>query len=88
MQIQSRYDVIGLSLTPVGLQEFLNAHPTSFSVYTNPSQETVNAYGLGTTPQTIAVSAEGKILSSWSGAYLKETGSQIEKFFSVTLPSD
>lgn len=37
-------------------------------------------------PQTIVVSAEGRILQSWMGAYAGEQRKAIEAYFHVSLP--
>jgi hypothetical protein len=48
--------------------------------------ETLKAYKLRSTPQTIVVSPEGKVLQNWVGAYVGGQKSQVEAFFHVSLP--
>lgn len=43
-------------------------------------------YGLGSTPQIIIVSPDGKVLQNWVGAYTGVEQAEVEKFFGVTLP--
>jgi hypothetical protein len=43
-------------------------------------------YGLGSTPQTIIVSLDGKILQNWVGAYTGDRRAEVERFFGVSLP--
>ena len=50
------------------------------------SPETLKTYKLGSTPQTIVISPEGKVLQDWVGAYVGDQKSQVEAFFQVTLP--
>jgi len=85
-QMNGKYDFIGLSLSSDGVAEFTREHDTAFPVYLDVSSETVSGYGLGTTPQTIVVAAEGKILANWRGAYLGQVRSEVQKFFGVRLP--
>lgn len=56
------------------------------TVYPGLSPERVKAYKLGSTPQTIVISPEGKVLQDWAGACVGEQKSQVEAFFHVTLP--
>jgi hypothetical protein len=55
-------------------------------VYSNLSPETLKTYKLASTPQTIVISPEGKILQNWVGAYGGTQKSQVEACFHTTLP--
>jgi hypothetical protein len=77
---------IGLSLSPVGLADYLRIHELTIPVLTELSSETVSAYKLGGTPQTLVISPEGRVLQNWHGAWTKKQQSDIEAFFHVTLP--
>jgi hypothetical protein len=46
----------------------------------------VKNYKLGSTPQTIVISPEAKVLQDWIGAYVGDQKSQVEAFFHVSLP--
>ena len=50
------------------------------------SPETLKTYKLGSTPQTIVISSEGKVLQDWARAYVGEQQKQIEVYFHVSLP--
>jgi hypothetical protein len=82
----SQYRFIGLSLSENGLAEYVVKNELKLPVYSGLSPETLKAYKLGSTPQTIVISPEGKVLQDWAGAYVGEQKSQIEAFFHVALP--
>lgn len=77
---------IGLSLAEPGLKEYVEDHHLKFPMHTGLTRETIQSLGLGSTPQTIVVSPEGKILKVWMGAYDEEVRSEVEAFFGVQLP--
>jgi hypothetical protein len=43
-------------------------------------------YGLGSTPETIVISSQGKVVERWLGAYEGGTKRDMERFFSANLP--
>src|SRR5262249_38825740 len=77
---------IGLSLAESGLKEYVDEHHLKFPVYTGLTAETVRSLGLGSTPQTIVVSPEGKILKVWTGAYMENLRPEVEAYFGIQLP--
>ena len=77
---------VGLSLAEEGLREYVESHRLNFPVYKNLTPETVQALGLGSTPQTIVVSPDGRIRQNWVGAYGAAIQPQVEGFFNVRLP--
>lgn len=77
---------VGLSLAETGLKEYFEEHAFKFPVYAGLTKETVQALGLGGTPETIVVSSEGKILKVWSGAYVADVQPEVETFFGIKLP--
>jgi len=81
-----QYRFIGLSLSEQGLGEYVSKNEFKLPVYSGLSLETLKAYKLGSTPQTIVISPDGKVLQDWMGAYVGEQKSQVEAFFHVTLP--
>jgi len=44
------------------------------------------AYQLGGTPHTVVVSPEGRVLRAWSGAYVRQVKTDLERYFQVRLP--
>lgn len=82
----AQYRFICLSLSEQGLADYVTKNALKLPVYSGLSPETLNTYKLGSTPQTIVISPEGKVLQDWVGAYVGDQKSQVEAFFHVTLP--
>jgi hypothetical protein len=85
-RLKGRYRLIGLSLSSAGVDEYVAQQGMDFPVYTNLSPQSVMAYRLGGTPTTIVVSAEGKLLGEWKGAYMGDAKREIEEYFDVSFP--
>src|SRR6266404_3092821 len=81
-----QYRFIGLSLSDAGLMDYVTRNELKLPVYSGLSTETLKSYKLMSTPQTIVVSPEGRVLQNWVGAYVGEQKSQVEAFFHVALP--
>ena len=77
---------IGISLAKEGLPDYVAKNGLAMPVFTELSDETKKAYGIGSTPHTIVVSPEGKVLQSWTGAYTGDKQKQVEGFFGIQLP--
>jgi len=80
------YRFIGVSLSEQSLAEYVAKNDLKLPVYSGLSPGTLMTYKLGSTPQTIVISSEGKVLQDWAGAYIGDQKSQVEAFFHVTLP--
>ncbi|MGH9839607.1 MAG: TlpA family protein disulfide reductase [Blastocatellia bacterium] len=80
------YHFVAVSLTDVGLKEYLDANKLGFPVYRNIPPEKARQLGLGSTPQTIIVSPKGRVLKNWVGAYGEALQPEVEKYFNVSLP--
>lgn len=76
---------IGLSLIEPGLREYVQGHHLNFPTYTRLTPETIHSLGLGSTPQTIVVSPEGRVIKNWTGAY-ERVKPEVEAYFGVQLP--
>lgn len=83
--VAQSYQFIGLSLSGLGLNEYIKSHQLDFPVYKQPSKEVIRRLDLGATPQTIVISPEGKVLKNWVGAY-GSSKPEIETYFGVQLP--
>ena len=83
---RGQYRFIGLSLSDEALQEYVAKNDLKLPVYSGLSPETLKTYKLGSTPQTIVISPEGKVLQNWAGAYVGDQKTQVEAFFRVSLP--
>jgi peroxiredoxin len=77
---------IGLSLTEAGLKEYVERHHLNFPMYTRLTLETIRSLGLGSTPQTIVISPEGRVLKNWTGAYTEHLQPEVEAYFGIRLP--
>lgn len=77
---------IGLSLAEPGLKAYVDAHHLEFPVYTRLTTETIQALRLGSTPQTIVISPDGRVLKNWIGAYIGPVRPEVEAYFGITLP--
>jgi peroxiredoxin len=83
---RGQYHFIGLSLSENTLAEYVAKNDLKLPVYSGLSPETLKTYKLGSTPQTIVISPEGKVLQDWVGAYVGDQKSQVETFFHISLP--
>jgi len=81
-----QYRFIALSLAEQGLPEYVSKNDLRLPVYSGLPAEAIKTYKLGSTPQTIVVSPEGRVLQDWAGAYVGEQKSEIEAFFGLPLP--
>lgn len=86
-RIKGRYRLIGLSLSSAGVDDYVAQQGMDFPVYTNLSPQSVATYRLGATPTTIVVSADGKLLREWKGAYMGDAKREIVEYFGVSFPT-
>jgi thiol-disulfide isomerase/thioredoxin len=77
---------VAVSLDRDGLFEWLNLVRPQFSVITDLSFRTYQAYRFESTPTTIAVSSSGVVEGVWKGAYVGDNKNRIEAKFGVYLP--
>lgn len=77
---------IGLSLADDGLSGYVESHQLTFPVYRSLAPEAIEMLGLGSTPQTIVISPDGRIVKNWIGAFGGGLKPQVEEFFNVQLP--
>lgn len=80
------YHFIGLSLGNANLEAYLSARKLTFPVYSKLSKDTIRDLKLSSTPQTIVVSPEGRVIKNWVGAYGENLRPEVENFFAVKLP--
>lgn len=85
-QKQGAYRFVGLSLTDKDLREYVAKNQLGCSIYFNPAEEAVREYRLGSTPQTIVIAPNGKVLRNWVGAYTGAQQAEVEQFFGISLP--
>lgn len=80
------YRFIGLSLSDDHLKQYVTKNGITFPVYSRLDSEAISALGLGSTPQTLVVSPEGKLAGNWTGAYGGPLQAEVEKYFGMQLP--
>ncbi|HKY42953.1 MAG TPA: redoxin domain-containing protein, partial [Pyrinomonadaceae bacterium] len=86
-QKQGAYRFVGLSLSKKNdVKDYVAQTKLDFPVFEGLSDEAMQEYKLGITPQTIVVSPEGKVVQNWVGAYVGSNQTEIEKFFGIQLP--
>ena len=84
--LAGQYRVIGLFLGSQGdPKAYADSHSLSFPLYSELSEQSMMAYRLGGTPQTIVVK-RGQIVANWVGAYTGPQVFEVEQFFSLKLP--
>jgi peroxiredoxin len=81
----SRYRVVGVSLTREGLRDYLNKEHLQFPVYTDIADSVKAVYHLGTTPTTIVISPQARVLRIWYGAYEDGIRTEMEAYLNVHL---
>jgi hypothetical protein len=74
---------VGLSLTEENLDAQVEDLP--FPVYAGVSEAVREIYRLRSTP--IVVSPDGRVVRTWTGAYVGRTQKEIEGYFQVALPA-
>jgi hypothetical protein len=64
----------------------VDSHHLDFPIYRKVSPESIEMLGLASTPQTIVIGSDGKVLKNWVGAFTSRVQPEIEQFFEVRLP--
>ena len=82
----SSYRLIAVSLQPV-TADYMKESEIDFPVFVEPAPGSRAVYGLGSIPQTVVVSPEGKVVKNWVGAYYGSLRDEIGAFLFVALPS-
>jgi len=84
--VGSTHAVFGVTLTTDKLTEHIESSAYAFPVLKEIEPLVALALKLGSTPQTIVVGTNGKVLHSWLGAYSGQTAKEIESFAGIRLP--
>jgi len=82
-QRQEKYRFVGLSLSDTAQS---GGARLPFPVYAGLGPEVRKAYQLGTIPQMIVVAPGGRVVKTWTGAFVGSVKSEIEQYFEVQLP--
>ncbi len=84
-QTYGRYRVIGIAASeevPAAVKD----RGIPLRILTSVNKDTLAAYGFRGTPQTVVVGPDGRVLTSWTGAYQGDQAKSVAKFFRVRLP--
>lgn len=84
--LDGKYRIIGLSLSDASLESYVADNDLSFPVYKNIDESSKEALRLGTTPHTLVISPDNKVMKNWKGAYVGNQKEDIEQFFQIQLP--
>jgi len=84
--VAGKYRFVAVSLAPVSPAQYEEARKLGFPVITELPAEIAAAYRFQSTPETVVISPQSRVVKVWLGAYLGETRKEVEKFFSVSLP--
>jgi Redoxin len=76
---------IGVSIQPDGLASYARAHDINFSVYT-ATAAMQSAYSLTVVPQTLLIESSGRVIRSWTGAYVGDVKREVEESFRMEFP--
>jgi hypothetical protein len=87
-QGHNRFHFVILSLGGDDPESVIGRGNPSVDVLTKPSKETWIGYGLGTTPQTIVVATDGRVVRNWEGAFAGLIAKDVSAFFGVRLPTE
>lgn len=84
----SSYRLVGIAMEPSVeiVRQYLGREKIEMPVYVRPEDDTVAAYGFYSTPDTIVVSPEGRVVAEWRGAYVGAIAQDVERVFGLTLP--
>jgi hypothetical protein len=83
---KNSFRFIGLTLSDQNLATYLESHQLDFPIYKTVAPESIEMLGLASTPQTIVIRSDGKVLKNWVGAFTGRVQPEIEQFFNVRLP--
>lgn len=85
-QKSDAFRFVGVSLSDIGLSEYLERQPLPFDVVTGLPRDILATYQLGGTPRTMVIGPDGLITGNYFGAYFGSTARSIDREFEVDLP--
>ena len=83
--LRSHYDVIAVAVRAKDIRKYAERKQLRMDIYHQPADETVRAYGFGTTPQTLIVDSAGRIVSHWRGAFGRGAASEIRRRYGINV---
>jgi peroxiredoxin len=84
--VSGKYRFATITLSEDNLQQYIATKDFQFPVYARLSVDTLRAYKLGGTPQTLVISNDGRVQGNWMGAFTGDTRTELETFFKIKLP--
>jgi len=82
----AQYRFVGVATSDDELSEYVAKARLPIPIFTRASADSVHAYGLSSTPQTLVIDVSGKVIKAWLGAYVDATVTEVETFFETHLP--
>ena len=83
--VRGKYEFVALALDSKNLEQYVKDNDLSWTVVKNVPANVREAYRMVGTPQTIVVGAGGNVLHVWTGAFLGDIASEIERAFGLKL---
>jgi hypothetical protein len=80
-----RFRFVVVSLGQLSDSDFTGLGLSEAEVIIDPAPEDRIKYGLGRTPQTIAVAPDGRVLANFFGAYSGRNATRVASFFGSTI---
>jgi hypothetical protein len=84
-QTRGRYRVVGVAAT-ASIPPYMEPLSSSMVIVTGVNKDTRDAYRFHATPSTVLVGADGRIRTSWRGAWQSKSATSLSTLFAVTLP--
>jgi hypothetical protein len=85
---RGRYRLVGISLSNNDLRQYMDRHGLVFPVYIRPAALAFEPFRIQGTPQTVLISAEGRIIANWTGAYMDEIRRSIQETLAIQLDAN
>lgn len=86
---RNQYQIFGISFDDAAkTNAFLASNGLSLESFVNIDAETTKAYKLSITPLTIVIDNNGKVEKIWPGAFNRETKTEVEKYFGISVADD
>jgi hypothetical protein len=82
---RGRYRVVALTTNGEDVRR-TRASGLPLPTFWGLSEQQRAAYQFRGTPHTLLVSADGRVVRSWSGAYARDVKTDLERYFQVSLP--
>lgn len=82
----TKYRLIPISLSSVGLADYVVRYGLTFPVYAEPTAPAGAEFVYTGTPETLVISPDGTVKRVWRGAFTETVKEEIEAYLGVQLP--